>query len=228
MQTPTYRNVMEIAKIEQAALDRRSRAERLGDLIATGAGRMWFIVLHLVWFVLWIGLNATTDGFDPFPFSFLTVLVSLESIFLSLFILMSQNRSARQADQRSHLDLQINLLSEHENTKMLQMLQALCAHHRLTIGSDSEISDLAARTDPQQVIEELRKAVPGVENAELDIRKRSLKRLPEEARNSKLVRTRTRSSPRLKHRGEFCCCYTFGINPKFQRHHAGGRKANLF
>jgi uncharacterized membrane protein len=127
MQTPTYRNVMEIAKIEQAALDRRSRAERLGDLIATGAGRMWFIVLHLVWFVLWIGLNATTDGFDPFPFSFLTVLVSLESIFLSLFILMSQNRSARQADQRSHLDLQINLLSEHENTKMLQMRQALCA-----------------------------------------------------------------------------------------------------
>jgi hypothetical protein len=49
---------------------------------------------------------------------------------------------------------------------MLQMLQALCAHHRLTIGSDAEISDLAARTDPQQVIEELRKAVPGVENVE--------------------------------------------------------------
>jgi uncharacterized membrane protein len=129
METATYRNVQEIARIEREALQRRSTAERLGDLIATQAGRMWFIMLHALWFALWIGLNAgegsRTGRFDPFPFSLLTMIVSLEAIFLSLFILMSQNRSARQADQRSHLDLQINLLSEHENTKMLRMLQAL-------------------------------------------------------------------------------------------------------
>ena len=74
---------------------RRSRAERLGDLIASHAGRVWFIVLHTLWFLLWIGLNAGWGlqalGFDPFPFSLLTMIVSLESIFLSLFILMSQN-----------------------------------------------------------------------------------------------------------------------------------------
>ena len=64
--------------------------------------------------------------------------VSLESIFLSLFILISQNRSNLQADQRNHLDLQINLLSEEENTKMLQMLQAICEHHKLAIGKDPE------------------------------------------------------------------------------------------
>jgi uncharacterized membrane protein len=71
------------------------------------------------------------------------MVVSLESIFPSLFILMSQNRSGLQADQRNHLDLQINLLSEDENTKMLQMLQALCEHHKLAIGSDPEITAMA-------------------------------------------------------------------------------------
>ncbi|HTM37549.1 MAG TPA: DUF1003 domain-containing protein [Terriglobales bacterium] len=168
METATYQNVQEIARIEREALLRRSRAERLGDLIATHAGRIWFIVLHIVWFLLWIALNAGWGsqalGFDPFPFSLLTMIVSLESIFLSLFILMSQNRSARQADQRSHLDLQINLLSERENTKMLKMLQALCSYHGLAAGVDPEIEDLAARTKPQEVLQELAKNVPTSEN----------------------------------------------------------------
>lgn len=169
METATYRNVQEIARIEREALQRRSTAERLGDLIATQAGRMWFILLHALWFLLWIGLNAgwgSRARFDPFPFSLLTTIVSLEAIFLSLFILMSQNRSARQTDQRSHLDLQINLLSEHENTKMLKMLQALCAHHGLAAGADPEIGDLAARTKPQEVLQELAETIPTPENTD--------------------------------------------------------------
>jgi uncharacterized membrane protein len=77
------------------------------------AGRMWFIVVHIGWFAVWILLNwvHSKAAFDRLPFPFLTMIVSLESIFLSLFILMSQNRSSAQADQRNHLDLQINLLS---------------------------------------------------------------------------------------------------------------------
>jgi uncharacterized membrane protein len=89
---------------------------------------MRFIVFHVVWFSIWLWLNSGSKGrlaFDPFPYQLLSTVVSLESIFLSLFILMSQNRSNVQADQRNHLDLQINLLSEEENTKMLQMLQAI-------------------------------------------------------------------------------------------------------
>jgi uncharacterized membrane protein len=168
MDTVTYQNVQEIAGIEREALRRRSTAERLGDLIATQAGRMWFILLHAIWFLLWIGLNtgwgSRAGRFDPYPFSLLTMVVSLESIFLSLFILMSQNRSARQADQRSHLDLQINLLSEHENTKMLKMLQALCSHHGLAAGADPEIADLATRIKPQEVLRELDQNVPTSEN----------------------------------------------------------------
>jgi len=73
------------------------------------------------------------------------MVVSLESIFLVLFLLMSQNRSNGQADQRAHLDLQINLLSEGEYTKMLQMMQALCAHHGLAIARDPEVEKLPER-----------------------------------------------------------------------------------
>jgi uncharacterized membrane protein len=171
METATQQNIQEIARIEKEALHRRSAGERLGDLVATQAGRMWFILLHTLWFILWIGWNTRwgprTGGFDPFPFALLTLISSLESIFLSLFILMSQNRSAQQADQRSHLDLQINLLSEYENTKMLKMLQALCSHHGLPASDDAEISDLAARTKPHEVLQELAKKVPTPQNVDV-------------------------------------------------------------
>lgn len=127
---------------------------------------MWFISLHKVWFAAWLLLNMKAKGastFDPFPFSLLTMIVSLESIFLSLFILMSQNRSSIQADQRNHLDLQINLLSEDENTKMLQMLQALCEFHKLAIAGDPEIKAMTKRTEIKDVLSELKDNLPGEE-----------------------------------------------------------------
>jgi len=76
---------------------------------------------------------------------------------------MSQNRATMLADQRNHLDLQINLLAEHENTKMLQMLQAICRHHGLSIGADAEIAQLAERTEPKQVLKEIKEKLPGSE-----------------------------------------------------------------
>src|ERR1051326_8577852 len=108
--SPTYRNIATICELGKKALERRSVSAQIGDTIATQAGRMWFVIVHLIWFVAWIAFNIHPKGkstFDPFPFALLTMIVSLESIFLSLFILMSQNRSGRQADQRNHLDLQI-------------------------------------------------------------------------------------------------------------------------
>lgn len=161
-----HRNIKEICAEEEKALAARSVAARVGDVIATQAGKMWFIVLHIIWFGIWIVLNLRAQGkstFDPFPFSFLTMIVSLESIFLSLFILMSQNRSGLQADQRNHLDLQINLLSEDENTKMILMLQALCKHHQLSIADDPEITALTQRTNLREVLTDLKENLPGTE-----------------------------------------------------------------
>src|SRR5580692_9242481 len=162
----TARNVRAISDLEHSALAQRSVSARVGDVIASHAGKMWFIVFHVVWFALWLWINVGSHGklaFDPFPFQLLSTVVSLESIFLSLFILMSQNRSNIQADQRNHLELQINLLSEDENTKMLQMLRALCEHHKLKIARDPEIEAMTKRTEISDVLSELQDNLPATE-----------------------------------------------------------------
>jgi uncharacterized membrane protein len=93
----TQRNIKMICEIESEVLKARSPLERVGDSIAVQAGKPWFVVVHAIWFTAWIALNLPshqTKPFDPFPYPFLTMIVSLESIFLALFLLMSQNRSA--------------------------------------------------------------------------------------------------------------------------------------
>jgi len=137
--------------------------ERISDWIAWFSGSMQFLILNGIWFMVWIAINIVNLGlqlFDPFPFGLLTMIVSLESIFLSLFILMSQNRSSLHQDQRNHLDLQINLLAEDENTQMLRMLRALCQDHKLAIANDPEVKQLAERTQIQTVLNELRDNLP--------------------------------------------------------------------
>ena len=128
---------------------------------------MWFIVTHAVWFAVWVGLNEglvpALKGFDPFPFSLLTMIVSLEAIFLSLFILMSQNRPSRRDDARAHLNLQVDLLAERENTLMLQILQALCAERNLEIARHPELRLLTRPTDPKRVAEDLAANLPNGE-----------------------------------------------------------------
>ncbi|HLX42126.1 MAG TPA: DUF1003 domain-containing protein [Bryobacteraceae bacterium] len=158
----TRKNIRAISELEKAALADRSLSVHIGDLIAAEAGKMWFIIFHILWFAVWIGLNLKGSAFvfDPYPYSLLTMVVSLESIFLSLFILMSQNNSGLQADRRNHLDLQINLLAEDENTKILQMLRALCKYHNLPIGNDPEVAALAQRTQVEDVLTELKEHLP--------------------------------------------------------------------
>jgi uncharacterized membrane protein len=97
--------------------------------------------------------------FDPYPFCFLSLVVALEVFFLSTAVLMSQNRQVRQAEQRAHLDLQINLLAEQETTKLLQMMQQLCDHLGLKqVARDEELREMAANTAVEALAEELDKA----------------------------------------------------------------------
>jgi uncharacterized membrane protein len=137
------RHIKAISALEQQALARRSRAEKISDFIVAQAGRV-------------PGLQP----FDPFPFMGLSTIVSLEAIFLSLFVLVSQNRASRRADERAHLDLQVNLLSEREVTKMLQLLQALCAHHGLLEADDAEVTELVHETEPASIARELEQQLP--------------------------------------------------------------------
>src|SRR5437764_15294784 len=103
---PLLKNVHAVADLERQAFHQRTRGERLIDAVTQSAGSPVFIVAHAAWFAAWVFVNRGPAGFDPFPFSLLNVLVSLEAIFLTSFVLMTQNRMTHQADKRAHLDLQ--------------------------------------------------------------------------------------------------------------------------
>jgi uncharacterized membrane protein len=159
------RNIRAIARLENEALHQRSLTDRISDSVTRFAGSSVFILLHIMWFTVWIILNlGRVHGihpFDPFPFTFLTMVVSLEAIFLSIFVLISQNRMAHQADRRAHLDLQINLLAEQENTMMLRMLESLCERQGIKAESlKEEIQALFEKTDVHALMRELEKQLP--------------------------------------------------------------------
>ena len=146
------RNIRAIAAMEQEALQQRSALDRVSDAVTNAAATPWFVIIHMVWFGGWIVLNAFATSFDAYPFSLLTLLVSLEAIFLTGFVLMSQNRMTKQADKRAHLDLQVNLLAEQELTAMMGMLRALCEHAAVPVPSqDAPVEELLETTDINQI-----------------------------------------------------------------------------
>jgi uncharacterized membrane protein len=164
-QRPTSRNIQAITQLEREALHDRTRSEKVSDQVAKFSGSMLFVWFHVAWFGFWMLINLNLipgiEPFDPFPFSLLTMMVSLEAIFLSTFVLISQNRANQQADKRAHLDLQVNLLSEQEMTKVLEMLKMLCEHNGLKItAQDRDVKDLIAATDLHELARELESRLP--------------------------------------------------------------------
>jgi uncharacterized membrane protein len=112
----------------------------------------------VAWFGVWLLLNTGWFGlkaFDPYPYGLLTMVVSLEAIFLSTFVLISQNRLSVESDRRADLDLHVDLLAEAELTQALKMLRAI--HDKLGIAcTEPEVlDDLALPTDPQEVLAEI-------------------------------------------------------------------------
>jgi uncharacterized membrane protein len=91
---------------------RRRLQDRAADQITAFAGSMSFVYLHVAWFAVWIVMNVTGWRFDPFPFGLLTLIVSLEAIFLSTFVMISQNRESARSDLRAKQDFETNALSE--------------------------------------------------------------------------------------------------------------------
>lgn len=153
----TKRNVEAVLKLEEAAKEQRTRSEVIAEQIAKFCGSMRFVWVHVVFFTLWIGFNLMpgTRHIDPFPFTFLTLVVSLEAIFLSTFILISQNHDTQISERRNHLDLQINMLSEQENTKMIQMLQAIANKVGVDLSHDKDLDQLRQETQPEKLARQI-------------------------------------------------------------------------
>lgn len=152
------RNIHTLAYLRLQASRARGLQERLADTITTFSGRMVFVYVHIIWFGLWILLNTGRLGippFDPFPYGLLTMIVSLEAIFLSTFVLISQNRLSEEAEGRANLSLQIGMLTEHETTRILQMLDAIQDKLGIENHEDSELADLEMETKPEDVLAEI-------------------------------------------------------------------------
>lgn len=153
----TETNIKTILELEAAAKQNQTTTERLAKIIADFCGSMTFVWVHVIWFGGWILANTLPgiEHFDQFPFTFLTLVVSLEAIFLSTFILISQNQETRLAERNNHLDLQINLLTEQENTKMLQILRQIAGKLEIEIDDDPTVQVLEQSTRPEKLIEQI-------------------------------------------------------------------------
>ena len=149
------KNIETIRLLEKNALQKLSAAENIANKITAFAGSTPIIMFHILWFGGWILLNtgiiSLITPFDPYPFSFLTLVVSLEAIFLTLLVLMSQNRMSKEADKRAHLDLQINMLDEQESTKILKLVYGIAKHLGLEEETDASLKELSEETDIELV-----------------------------------------------------------------------------
>jgi uncharacterized membrane protein len=163
--TPATQNIERVADLEKKFLESRTTVERIGDVIGSFAGSMLFVVLHLVGFTLWFLINdhkfPGIPAFDPYPYLFLSMAVSIEAVLLSTFVLMKQNRMSKRAEQRDHLTLQIDILTEQETTKNLQLLQLICDHLGIKdVQQDPEVKVLAEETVVHQLAEDLKQKLP--------------------------------------------------------------------
>ncbi|GLQ54273.1 DUF1003 domain-containing protein [Devosia nitrariae] len=153
----------------EALLDRRRREveeqgwqERLAITISSFAGSMTFVYLHLVVLISWIAINLrwipVVPAWDP-TFVVLAMVASVEALFLTAFILISQNRLARLSDRRADLDVQIGLLNERETTRLLELVSAIAERLEVPVRDDDrELSELRREVEPEAVIDEIEAA----------------------------------------------------------------------
>jgi uncharacterized membrane protein len=157
------RNIAAIAQHEQQVLAKRSTEERLGGAIAKFFGSLQFVLAQVFFLTAWFVVNTEkiigVPPFDPYPFLLLSLIVGIEFILLTTFVLMNQKHQMRRSEQWSHLHLQLSMLSEQEITKSMQMLKSICQELRLDqLTGDQELSELTKNTEISALAGEIEKA----------------------------------------------------------------------
>jgi uncharacterized membrane protein len=149
-------NIAKILRLEEEEEKRSSPVERFSESVGAFAGTMTFVAAQILLVFAWIAWNAGWFGntlyFDPHPFPLLANILALECVLLASFVLIRQTRMSQRGERRSHLDLQINLLTEKEMTKTLQMLEVIS--RRLGVEAeamDSETRELSRETQVEKV-----------------------------------------------------------------------------
>jgi uncharacterized membrane protein len=149
--------------IKAKADARRTRMEKMADWMTSSFGSNTFLWLNVALFLFWILANTgkieSIPPFDPFPFNLLTNIVSLEAIILAIFVLISQNRTAKVDDLREETLLQLNLISEKEITKIMKMLAMLSEKNGIDLSQDPELKKMTRPVSEEDIERRLEKEI---------------------------------------------------------------------
>jgi uncharacterized membrane protein len=158
------RNIEALLRRRREEDAHRSRDERLAGVVARFTGSMLFVYLHLMLYGLWVTINLGLTPLPRFDASFvgLATVASVEAIFLSTFVLITQNRMSAAADKRADLDLQISLLAEHEITRVITMLVEVSERLGIGVKQDPELAELSQDVVPEHVLDSLEASERGV------------------------------------------------------------------
>jgi uncharacterized membrane protein len=152
------RNVRALADRSRKEAERATVGDRLSEAITAFTGSMTFVILHLIVLIIWVLINLGwlfgIRAFDP-DFIILATAASVEAIFLSTFVLISQNRAADAARHRAELDLQINLLAEHELTRLIALNIAVAEHLGVSAADDPSLAELKKHVAPEKVLDRI-------------------------------------------------------------------------
>jgi uncharacterized membrane protein len=155
----------------------RSPMEVLADRMIGVASATPFLIIHAIIFIAWLFWNSPISGlpkFDPYPYGMLTLVVSLEAIFLSIFVLMTQSRESRIGELREELTLQVNLRMEEEITKTLHLVAGLYSRLNLQLAEDPELRAMLEPLDPKKMEADLAEQI-SASMPEIQLRKRKTK-----------------------------------------------------
>ena len=158
IESVTHANIEAILRVEDDERTARPYIYRVVAGAASLCGTVAFLIANLLLFAAWLAFNVTPLAFDPYPFTFLVLVVSLEAIVLAIMILISQNMGSEESERRHHLDLQINLLNEREMTAALRLLNGVATHLGLEGDAVNEVRTLAQDTNPEKVLHQIVKA----------------------------------------------------------------------
>lgn len=161
---PGFRRGLEnLHTLKQKALAHSTPSERIADFFTAFSGDMRFVYLHAAWFVVWVawntGLIPGLAPFDPFPFGLLTMIVSLEAIFLSTFVLISQNREQKINAIRDEIDTQVNLYQEQELTQVLRIVHRIEKHLGLKDTDESAVKMMEMFVNPDDLFRQIEEMV---------------------------------------------------------------------
>lgn len=164
--TPSYhkrlhirRHIIKSFKAEANA--RRTISEKIADALTARVGTMVFLVANACFFIAWIllhmGVLPYSANFDPYPFNFLTFVVSLEAIFLAIIVLISQNRATKIDELREETALQINTIAEEEISKLMELQMMILKKQGIDLSHDQEIQEMLEPTSPEEIEKVLEK-----------------------------------------------------------------------